>query len=529
MLTPLALGFAAQLPLGWTHGWSQPRHLGAGNRLTGYQSTVLPSGKVVLVYGQEVSGNTRLAVSTYDMQRSSITEQGTLEVEGLREYALLSAEGLAYLAVLRRDSEATYEPWHFELWLLPDNEGTAFRKVASFQRLGVASDIVLAAMGPDRIVWSWSGSGMGLRNIHVLVHDKAGEIHDQFVLDHPDTADRYPSLLTEVPDRIYLTYYRDNAMFSEVFYRGLTLGSKDLSEPLSLGRASPDAPRPQLVASAEGATIIFWAQPLRVPGRGQGAAIYTGEIAHMGQWIQDLRPATQISGSVVRLSVDGSDPLGLIWLTDISGSLQIEYAVQSAAGELVREGPVTRGSENRFLPRLHVTDVGRLVVYAEYTQTSLILYGVDDLRPAKAPLSYWLGLDQNSPLGDAAFRYVTLIGSAVGLSVLAGLSLIFAALAVLALSVFLKGDDPLSQFPATTIMLAILVLLKRAGGLLYYGAVHVPGTAGLVILVGSAFFALMSSRMMRRHVHGVVSLVLCGFLFMAADFFASLYVGGLLP
>ena len=249
----------------------------------------------------------------------------------------------------------------------------------------------------------------------------------------------------------------------------------------------------------------------------------------MGQWIQDLRPATQISGSVVRLSVDGSDPLGLIWLTDISGSLQIEYAVQSAAGELVREGPVTRGSENRFLPRLHVTDVGRLVVYAEYTQTSLILYGVDDLRPAKAPLSYWLGLDQNSPLGDAAFRYVTLIGSAVGLSVLAGLSLIFAALAVLALSVFLKGDDPLSQFPATTIMLAILVLLKRAGGLLYYGAVHVPGTAGLVILVGSAFFALMSSRMMRRHVHGVVSLVLCGFLFMAADFFASLYVGGLLP
>ncbi|HSL93110.1 MAG TPA: hypothetical protein VK905_00730 [Bacillota bacterium] len=528
-LAPLVPGATLQLPLGWTHGWSQPVPLGTGDRLLGYQSAVLDSGVVVIVVGNAEGDLSRLSLSSYDMQGASAMQLGSIEVHGLREYALTAIGDSVFLAVLRRESDSFAAPWRFEMWSLLVGHESGPVRMMEFARTGVASDITITAIDTNRLVWAWSGSSVGLRNINVLAHDTSGDTVAEFVLDHPETADRYPSLEAEPSGNIYLTYYRDNAMFAEVVYSGLTLSDGTSPEVVSLGRASPETPRPLLRAFGAGTAMIYWAQPFRAPGRGQGAAIYMGELTHGGQWLKELEPIIQMSGTVSQLSVEGTDPVSMTWLTDRGGSMQIEHAELSGAGEILDTGPVTRGSENRFLPKLHVTSLGTLVLYAQYTQTSLILQGVDDVRPAKAPLSYWMGLDPRAPLGDAAFRYITLLGSALSLASLAGLSLLFAVLAVLAVSRFFAGEDPLSQIPAATMLLIFLTLLRQVGGLLYYGVVHVPGPAGFFVLAGSAVFALGATRLMRRHVHGVLSLSLCGFLFMVADFFASIYVGGLLP
>lgn len=529
LLASLGLGARPELPLGWTHGWSQPVPLVSGDRLLGYQSAVTASGTVVLVTGQTAGSDTRLTFSSYAVPEGKVRELGGIDVQGLREYVLTSAGDTAYLFTLRRESESSSEPMHFELWAIHEREQPSVTRIGEFTRAGNASDMSLAPFGSDHLALAWSGSSSGLRNINVIIVGTMGASVAEYVIDHPDTADRYPVLAGESPDSIYLTYYRDYNMYTEVVYRGLSLSRGLNPATTSLGRASPETPRPLLRVLATGTVAVFWAQPTRLPGRGQGAAIYAGEITHDGQWLKPLAPIAQLSGNVANLSVEGRQPVNLAWLSDRGGSLQGEYALLSQMREVQETGPITRGSENRFLLSLHAGDWGRLAIYAEYTQTSLNLYGVDDLRPAKAPLSYWLGLDPRAPLGDAAFRYVTLLGSALGLSALAGMSLLFATLTVLALSRLLPGDNPLDGPHAGTLLISALTVLRRVGGLLYFGAVHVPGAAGLVILAGSAIFALGSRRLMRHHLSGMVSLALCGFLFMAADFFASIYVGGLLP
>jgi hypothetical protein len=188
---------------------------------------------------------------------------------------------------------------------------------------------------------------------------------------------------------------------------------------------------------------------------------------------------------------------------------------------------VTYGTRHRFKPAVHQTEGDTYAVFHEIRHDAVEVFVVKHNPNGRLPLALRLGLDPEAPLLDAVFKGISVLVSAAVLSFLAIGSITVAAL--LSSGIWNITGWATSRWGVVgshLITFAMLAILKRYGGYLYYGAVFVPGLSGALISLGSAIFALSAISKMHLDRLDVFTLMISGYLWVLSDGFCSIYVRG---
>lgn len=465
----------------------------------------------------------RLVVSRHEAPQYTGVEVLSLPYAGVISFKLVAAGPSNFLALhLRRDDVNT-----LKLIDLSENPADGQREPFEWQTVESVHDVTVAAGGSGAFAWVWSGGDGGRRNLHVLFQDAGGQVRAYFEQESAHTTDFRPVAAFD-GHTAHVLYLRDTGLFTELAYISCNPADGFAGRHLSLGRTSVDIAEPAVIALEDRAVILL-PQLERTAGRRQRGLVRAGILDAGGVWL--LEPAAVIysPGPIAALSAQRTDAgVEFVWLAESDGRLSINGASFDLALESQSLGALVIGARNRFLSELHANQNVRYLVFAEYGGGRMTLWLVDNLTPARAPLSFWLGLDVDAPLGDLLFRSVTLLGSSLGLAALAGFSIVLAVGAALLLRSLLGNDSASGlEFSSLIVVFAFLLLLKRYGGILYFGSVYAPGPAGILIVVGSSAFALYAAKLVGDDLQPLLRYSLAGFLFVAVDYFATLFVRGM--
>jgi len=501
MLAMGSAGLAAE-PDAWPQ-WSRPEEVARGNRLFGFQSTLLPDGRVVaavvsentesiLIYGLG-DGNTRL-----------------IAVKNLSSFAVCTM-GQEVAVVWSERSDL-----HSALWL----QVGSGPKTQILHGPYFIQEVTLKS-GPFGVLYvAWAGGSIGQEEIFLTEIDiatwaapKTVQVTDSASLNRSPRLEIYASTA-------HLIFFRDQVLYSEALYHRVNLDTWAISEEVRIGDTSRESSNaPALLPQEDGAAAVFWLRSTMVRGQIMQSALVSGQLTAAGEWAVPLTPINEQGGSNLGLSLTKTNAKEtlLVWLNNTKGSFQAHYLTLSRDGQVLESGPVTRGAGNKFGAQVHASDIW-YVLYYELVGDGLKVMQVDNLNIAPVPLAVRFGLDPDFVVLDALYTLVSTLFGALALTLLAALGIIPMLL--------LLGLVPHVQ-PAHYLALVVLCnIALRFVAPLYLDNVLLPGLAGFMaslLCAGLSYAVLLRYKLAASD---IFALGLFGFFYIFLVFFCSMLIRG---
>jgi hypothetical protein len=490
----------------------------------GYVSTALDSQSLLIATTDLESKEYTIKVALVRVLNRRVTDLLSAPTQGLQSFFLYSHEGRGYLAFVERHEGLS----QIKEQAIPVYGEKACDPVIIRECVGIVAGLVVHVDSLGNTYYAWSSNEHGPRNIHLHVRDEKGAVLWDSYLNSPSTVDVSPVIAATPDRRVHFMHRETKGPVTEMVYTVLDLNLGEVVSTMRLGRVSEEPDHmPSLLTNDDGSVSVLWVRESLLRGQVRGSAISHGRISSSGDWIIPQTALHNQPGVNSDLSAARSESTLAVWLNNETGSFQVSYLELDRQGGLLSHGPVTVGRRHAFSPQVHYVGGYRTVLYQALERDLTHVFLVDDVNPARPPLSFMLGLDLEQPLLDGVYKYFSLGVAALVLACLAGLGIGLAlVVVVLCRRARIFGSSVDSVTPLL-IAVTMLSVLKRVSTFLYYGAVLVPGVTGILIAVGSAVFAVMGLRLADMEPGETLGIAAGSFLFVACDTFCSLYLRGL--
>jgi len=490
--------------------WSKPISVAEGSRYHGYQSTVV--GDIIVV--AMVDGNT--GIETWELTAANNKSSSTFRsnVSNLLHYVLVSS-GNNYCLVWAEKTSGNsvlyaQAPSHKKT-ILKEVPGLVSGLSASFDNLG-------------RLVLVWVDNTTGMRAIFAQEFNAAFAPMGEAFQISPTGLPVSEHAFIVSGNNLHIFYKATDQVFTDILHQMYGRDELAPTSPLRIRRAVSDSLElPAFRAIDDGAAEVYWVQDAQQRGTGGATIMMRGQIGPSGNWSDAPGEIMRFSGRTASLSMahEPSNDTFLAFVNNQSGSFQV-YSVDNTFCAV----QATYGSNHRFSSKAHVLGGNRIVLYQEMSKSHSTLWLTSFVPGARLPLAARLGLSPNAPLLDLSFRVITLVAGSLVLSIVASLAVLTAVGLVTLVSRMLRHN---SCWPVAGMHLAmymLLAIIKFYGGALYYGAVRVPGTSGVLIAIGSAAFAWGAVKIVKLERNDMLALGISGLLWVWADAFCSVFVRG---
>ena len=510
----LALGSSPQASKG---AWTRPISLAEGARHNGFQSTLVGDSILVVTTVLQTGSKVFIRADEFTADGRPFRERAMqLETEGLIGYSLTS-DSDQYLIVWAEMLDTT-----FRLYM---QSSVQYEKVLIRESESNIKSVTAAINTSGTLAVVWTDNSQGLHSVYAQTLNL-----DTRVVSDPVRVSSLGQLSLDPvvvwsDDVLHVVYKEQEHIFTNVNHRAMELGSMAMSEPLRIRRTNVEAfEMPVCVSSGQGNLDMFWPTDVQSRGLTRGSVLMKGSISRSGLWLDAPNEVAQFNGSTNSVTVTKveSGETMIVLANNQSGSFQLYSLLVNSEPSLV-----TYGTRHRFGPQAYYVNGENYVLFNEIREVSVEVFLVKYVLGSQIPLAVRLGLDPEAPLLDGIFKGTTILVSATVLAFLALGSIMIAAWMTKRLSSTSARTTPGWSVMAPHIMVyAILAILKRYGGYLYYGAVFVPGLSGALISLGSVVFALGVVTMLQLDKLDVFTLGVSGYMWVFADAFCSIYVRG---
>lgn len=518
----------------WPDGWSRERSIGTGVLSHGHRTASAGAEEFWVVYAASNTDGTELLIRRVGVLNGEQKGNTSIPLTHIHK-GMAIASHLGGLLVTWIERNEGVESKLLYASIGTDGVVKVQRTLWSSEVLAESPDMFVDESGLVHIAFTAAEGGR--HSVHLLSCTIDGELVTQATRLTTHTEMATAPVIAVSNGYLHLTHYRHTSRASNAYYNLYQLSDLKVLSSVSLGEVPEYFPYPPYLFASEGSTVtMVWQSMAQTTGRNisgptaVAAGAATIGTLKEGQWI--IPPARILNSPIrtvgVRASRGEDGRMLITWLTQSASTWQGFAVLRNSNGQNVHGGFATLTQGNVLEPRPLV--VGSTGVVTFFRRLPSGLYDLSYVRTdasAKRPLSYRVGLDHNSPLSDAVYKYLTLTFGAVGWVFLAFVALaigVFVVSVVARFGVF--SSSKTGDLLRMLLLFVVIAALKRPNTILYYGAQLIPGWGAVASFIGAAVFSIAIMEMSDTSPDDTLTLTFFGLLFMLSDTFTSLFVLG---